>query len=293
MSDQQRAPARILVVVDSEIRHDFAAAIAGADHDVDLFGGAIAIARLSGSAVDAHAVARELDRFAESVRDDVGDVADVEALAHAIDHELFTVRGFHGNATDYSDPANSYLDEVVARRTGIPITMSLVYMEVAQRVGLRCDGIGYPGHFIVRCGPPDSPLYVDPFQQGIRLDRDELLANLRSARLGGATPESFLAAVTRRQLLQRMLNNLHVSFRDRRDLARWREAVELLLLIEPWNAALVGERGMLNYRLGNRAEALIDLERYVAAGEPQSVNAGARRLLDELRLQFGSREELR
>jgi regulator of sirC expression with transglutaminase-like and TPR domain len=277
----------------SDIHHELAEAVAGSDSDVDLFGAAMAIARLSGKPVNPHAIAAELDGFAESVRDDVGDRHDVEALAHAIDHQLFTIRGFHGNATDYSDPANSYLDQVVMQRTGNPITLSLVYMEVAQRVGLRCDGIGYPGHFIVRCGDPEEPLYVDPFQQGIRLDRDELLANLRAVRLGGASPESFLSAVSRRQLLQRMLNNLHVSFRDRRDLLRWRGTVGLLLVLEPWNAALVGERGMLNYRLGDRAEALLDLERYVAASEVRSVNAGALRLLDELRLQFGGREELR
>lgn len=279
--------------VNSDIHHDFAAAIAGADQDVDLFGAAMAISRIGGHRVDPHAAAAELDRLAEAVLDGAGEGTPTHVLAQAVDHELFTIAGFSGNQSNYSEPANSYLDRVIRRRTGIPITLSLVYMEVAQRVGLRCDGIGYPGHFIVRCGDPDEPIYIDPFQQGLRLDSEELLANLRSARLGGATPESFLAALTRRQTLQRMLNNLHVSFRERRDLPRWLTTVELLLLIEPWNAQLVGERGMLNYRLGNPEEALIDLERYVTAGEPQSVNAGARRLLDELRLRYGGSEELR
>lgn len=265
----------------------------GADQDVDLFGGAMTIARIGGHSPNPHAVAAELDRFAENVREQVPERASVDALVSAIDHELFTVQGFHPNTSNYSDAENSYLDRVLAARTGIPITLSLVYMEVSQRVGLRCDGIGYPGHFIVRCGSPEEPLYVDPFQQGARLDREELLANLRSARLGGASPESFLAAVTRRQLLQRMLNNLHMIFRDARDLTRWRMVVELLLVIEPWNAALVGERGMLHYRLGAPADALLDLERYVAASGQRSVNSGALRLLDELRLRFGGREELR
>ena len=277
----------------SEIHHDFSAAITGADHDVDLFGAAMAISRVGGHRVDPHAAAAELDRLAEAVLDEAGEQAPPHILAQAIDHELFTLAGFTGNSANFGEPANSFLDRVIRRRTGIPITLSLVYMEVASRVGLRCDGIGYPGHFIVRCGSPEEPIYVDPFQQGLRLDAEELLANLRSARLGGATPESFLAALTRRQILQRMLNNLHVSFRERRDLPRWLTTVELLLLIEPWNAQLVGERGMLHYRLGNPAEALVDLERYVTAGESQSVNAGARRLLDELRLRFGGSEELR
>lgn len=274
------------------MRQAFAAAIAGKDADVDLFGAAMVIARIGNPGADPHATARQLDLIAEAVREQAGDTRDAGALAHAIDHELFVVRGFHGNSGDYGEPANSYLDQVVERRTGIPITLSLVYMEVAQRVGLRCDGVGYPGHFIVRCGNPEAPIYVDPFREGARLDREELLANLRSYDLQGATPESFLAAVTRRQLLQRMLNNLHTAFRERREPEPWLTTVELLLAIEPWNAALVGERGMLNYRLGRPQQALEDLERYVAATS-RTVSAGARRLLDELRLRYGGNEEVR
>lgn len=247
----------------------------------------MAIASLRSGTVDLLHVARELDLIAEDVRLHAGETLDPSELSHAIDHELFVVRGFRGNSDDYNDPANSYLDRVVERRLGIPITLSLVYMEVAQRVGLRCDGVGYPGHFIVRCGDPDQPIYVDPFHQGARLDKAELIGGLRAFNLGGATYSSFLAGITRRQLLQRMLNNLHSVFRASRDLNRWLTTIELLLCIEPWNAALVGERGMLNYRLGRPDSALEDLERYVAAGETESLTAGARRLLHELRLQYG------
>ena len=251
----------------------------------------MAIAAIGGHAVYKHQTASQLDLLAEAVREEVGDTLNPSQLANAINHQLFVEQGFHGNTGEYSAPENSYLDLVVVRKTGIPITLSLVYMEVAQRVGLRCDGIGFPGHFIVRCGDPEDPIYIDAFQQGARLDREELLARLHSMPLGGASPESFLAAVTRRQLLQRMLNNLHVAFRSARDMERWHATVDLLLRIEPWNATLTGERGMLNYRLGNAPAALEDLERYVeATGRPQ-VSAGALRLLDELRLHHGGREE--
>ena len=247
----------------------------------------MAIAALRSGPVDALTVARELDLIAEDVRLHAGETLDPGELSHAIDHELFAVRGFRGNSDDYNDPDNSYLDRVGQRRLGIPITLSLVYMEIAQRVGLRCDGVGYPGHFIVRCGDPDQPIYVDPFHQGARLDKAELIGGLRAFNLGGASYSSFLAGITRRQLLQRMLNNLHGVFRASRDLTRWLTTIELLLCIEPWNAALVGERGMLNYRLGRPDSALQDLERYVAAAETESLTSGARRLLRELRLQYG------
>lgn len=275
----------------SDVSHEFEGAIAGADHEVDLFGAAMMIARIGGHEVDAHRAAAKLDLIAEAVREHAGETNDPGELAHAIDHQLFTAGGFHGNTTDYSDPANSYLDRVIDRKIGLPITLSLVYMEVAQRVGLRCDGIGFPGHFIVRCGDPEAPIFVDPFQQGARLDREELLARLRGIETGPASPESFLAALTRRQILQRMLNNLHAVFREKRDLERWYATIDLLLRLEPWNIALTGERGMLNYRLGNPAAALDDLERYVEATGRPRVSAGALRLLDELRLQHGGGEE--
>jgi len=275
--------------VNEELRQEFASLTKGPDQEVDLFGAAMVIARLGESPLDKHAVARMLDLMSEDVRRHAGERATPEELAQAIDHELFTVRGFRGNNESYSDPENSYLDRVLTRRTGLPITLSLVYMELAQRVGLRCDGIGYPGHFIVRCGDPEEPIYVDPFHQGVRLDREELLARLRGLSLG-AHSETFLAALTRRQILQRMLNNLHLVFRERRLIDQWLSVVELQLVLEPWNAQLVGERGMLHYRLGRPAEALADLERYVGASEPRAVSAGALRLLGELRLQYGGPE---
>ena len=288
----------ILSSVKTPLVRQFEAAVSGPDHEVDLFGAAMTVAGVAGGTPpNPHAVARELDLIAEAVREQAGETADAGVLAQAIDHQLFTVLGFCGNSSAYDDPANSYLDQVVARRTGIPITLSLVYIEVAERIGLACDGIGYPGHFFVRCGGPQSPIYIDAFHQGARLDRAELLAGLRSVDLGSARPESFLAAVTRRQLLQRMLNNLHTIFRSQRDPAPWRLVVDLLLVIEPWNAALIGERGMLHYRLGDPQSALLDLERYVSAGQPDgatppaaggfAVNPGAVRLLQELRLHYG------
>ena len=241
------------------------------------------IAALRGTAVDAHSTARELDLIAEAVRAHAGETTDAGELSHAIDHQLFSVLGFHGNTEDYTDPENSFLDAVVKRRVGLPISLSLVYMEVAQRVGLVCEGVGYPGHFIVRCGGEAESIYVDPFHQGARLDREELLAGLRSYGLKGTRPETFLTAVTRRQMLQRMLTNLHHVFRGRRDIERWRSTVDLLLCIEPWNASLIGERGMLHYRLGSTGAAQQDLETYVDAAGTEAAHATALRLLGELR----------
>ncbi len=276
--------------MEGSIRDDFAGAIEGPPQAVDLFGAAMAIARLGRERIAVHGYARRLDLVAEAVLDYAGGATDPHRLASAIDYQLFSILGFQGNVSGYDEPENSYLDQVIDRRTGIPITLSLVYMEIARRVGLGCDGIGYPGHFIVRVGDPEEPIFVDPFHQGARLDPAELLAGLRAHDLGRANPESLLAAVTPRQLLQRMLNNLHSVFRARSDVERWRTVVDIQLCIEPWNAALVGERGMLHYRMGDHGLALEDLSRYVGAGARETVPGAAVRLLDELRLRYPQRE---
>jgi regulator of sirC expression with transglutaminase-like and TPR domain len=263
----------------------------GRDHEVDLFGAAMILARLGNPHLNPHHYAARLDAFAEAALDYADRDRQPEHLAAAIDYQLFSVLGFTGNEADYGNPENSYLDVVIDRRTGIPITLALVYMEVAQRIGLRCDGIGYPGHFLVRCGEPDHAFYVDPFHQGQRIDRAELLAGLRSRATGLPSPESLVLPITRRQLLQRMLNNLRSAYRNSGDLSRWRAAVELQLRMEPWNAALIGERGMLASRLGDVDGALADLQCYVEAGEPGDSLPGLARLLEELRTQSRPSEE--
>lgn len=292
-SDGFHIPERILVTVRTEDFQDFKRAITGADHEVDLFGAAMIISRLGGHRVEPHRTARQIDLMAEAALEHAGGDTTPHALAHAIDHQLFNACGFRGDTETYNDPRNSYLDLVVDRKLGIPITLSMLFMEVAQRVGLQCDGVGYPGHFIVRYGGAEDPTFIDPFQQGARIDREELLSRLRAHRLGGAHPEMFLSGVTRRQILQRMLNNLLVIFREERDLERWYAVLELQILLEPWNARLVGERGMLHYRLGRAEPALADLEAYVSATDGPAPSPGALRLLDQLRLQLGGMGELR
>jgi regulator of sirC expression with transglutaminase-like and TPR domain len=144
----------------------------------------------------------------------------------------------------------------------------------------------------VRCGPAAAPFYVDPFHEGDRLDERELLARLTAFDLGGATRESFLSAVTRRQILQRMLANLRVAYRTERDPGRWLGTVEMQLLLEPWNAPLTGERGMLKFRLGRYDEAESDLARYVEASGREAAHTGAARMLDRIRTRQRSGEEV-
>jgi regulator of sirC expression with transglutaminase-like and TPR domain len=271
--------------VENSPESDFADAIAGHDHEVDLFGGAVAIARLGRDDVDGNALARELDLIAETVRGRGAERAGAVELAGAITAELFEERGFRGNREHYTDPRNSYIDEVIERRLGIPITLSLVYMEVAQRVGLECDGIGFPGHFLIRCGGDDG-FYLDPFNAGEQPTREDLEGRLEGHTSDLPSIDSLLAAVTRRQILQRMLVNLCVAYQGEGDAPRWIDALGFRLRLEPWNAALYMERGLLYYQQGEEALALADLERYVGSGEAD-LSPRTRGILDHLRLRLG------
>lgn len=264
---------------------DFAKAIAGHDHEVDLFGGAVAIARLGRDDVDGHALARELDLIAEAVRERDAERSGPGPLARAVAVELFENLGYRGNRERYTDPENSYIDRVIERRLGIPITLSLVYMEIAQRVGLECDGIGFPGHFLVRCGGDDG-FFLDPFNGGQQLTRDDLEGRLEGHTVDLPSLDSLLAAVTRRQILQRMLVNLCVAYQGMGDAPRWIAALGFRLRLEPWNAALYLERGLLHHQQGGEALALADLERYVGSGAAD-LSPRALRVLEDLRMRHG------
>ncbi len=279
-------PGYTLVSMQSALERDFSRVIAGHDHEVDLFGGAVVIARLGHDQIDAHALARELDLIAETVRERTGASASPETLADAISDELFVQRGFRGNREQYGDPRNSYIDQVIERRLGIPITLSLVYLEIAQRVGLECDGIGFPGHFLVRCGG-DSGFFVDPFNGGEQPAREDLWQRLDDARTTNfPSTESLLAAVTRRQILQRMLANLSVAYQTLGDAPRWIATLGLRICLEPWNASLFLERGLIRYQQGENALALSDLEHYVE-GQDQNLSPHALHLLERLRSESG------
>ncbi len=263
---------------------DFRAAIAGPASEVEPLAAALALAAIGRARPSADLVEDELSGMASAVLDVAGPGADAAEVAQAVDHHLFSTLGFQGVSDAWDDPENSYVDAVLRRRRGIPISLALVYIEVARRAGVYCRGVGFPGHFLVRVGESDEGYYVDPFHQGARVDREELRARLAGMELGACRPEMFLEPVTSRQMIQRMLANLRTGLRRAGRVQEWYQAVEYSLALEPWNIALTGERGMARFRLGDLSAALGDLERYVGAQKKMSV--GAIRFLDELRLRL-------
>jgi len=164
------------------------------------------------------------------------------AAARALARMLFGELGFRGNVADYYNPRNSFLADVLDRRLGIPITLSVLYVEIARRVGVAAHGVGFPGHFLVRvdCGP--TPLILDPFAGGAELDRAGLkLLHARFARPDARLDDSTLAPSPKQQILARMLHNLGGIYGRAGDLRRSIEILEHLAVLDPSNQDLARE----------------------------------------------------
>jgi regulator of sirC expression with transglutaminase-like and TPR domain len=188
----------------------------------------------------------------------------VDVAAAAVSRFLFEEEGFRANTDDYYDPRNSFLNEVLDRRLGIPITLSVVYLAVAARAGLTAAGVGLPGHFIVRAERRGHHRLLDPFHGGRLLDRvgcEALVARMRTQ--AGPLDPGWLVPVTTRQILVRMLNNLQAVFTALGDWARALAAVERILLLVPAALEALRDRGMLHARLGHAGAALLDWEAYL------------------------------
>lgn len=206
----------------------------------------------------------QLRLMADEVGDRLGIDRDPYHIISAINEYLFTDLGFIGNEKDYYDPRNSYLNEVIDRRMGLPVTISLVYMEVARHLGLSLVGIGFPAHFLIKYIGPESDLLLDPFHGGKIMSEEECVEQLREV-YGNRMrfrPE-FLEATSSRTILARLLKNLEGIYLRQRDYVHAYSAVERFLLIQPDAPDEIRERGLISFRLGNMRQAIADLRRYL------------------------------
>jgi len=244
------------------IRAQFAEAVSAPDESLDLARAALLISAEENPRLS---VTQYLERL-----DALGDEASTQlknANGNAVEilnRFLFDEHCFTGNRRDYYDPRNSYLNEVIDRRKGIPITLSLIYMEVAKRVGLKAEGIGFPGHFIVRAFSHDgAPNLIDTFNC-CRLDRDGcqgLLDNL----YGGSVSlcEEHLRASSKREIIIRMLTNLKAVYTRNNFHRQALSAVDRIMLIKPYDPSEHRDRGALLTHLSRYTEAIEETETYL------------------------------
>lgn len=244
----------------------FAAAIAQSDERIDLAHAALLVAANVYPNVDVDAYVRRLDALADALRARLPAGMPLVERIGALNRFLFEEQGFRPNVDDYYDPRNSCLNEVLDRKLGIPITLSLVYMEVGRRIGLSLQGVGFPGHFLVRCALPEGLLVLDPFDGGRSIGIDELRRRLEELLHRDVAPGSVAAhliGASPREMLARMLRNLKAIYNERQDYLRALPFAHWITLVTPDNADAVRDRGIAYMKLDCFRAALTDLERYL------------------------------
>ena len=241
---------------------------------LDLARASLTIARLEYPALDPRPSLDELDRLGALAATRLSRVSgtSVRARVEALNGLLFDTERFAGNQDHYDDYRNSFLNAVLERRLGIPITLALVYMEVARRAGLTVRGISFPGHFLMRvdaASPDADDLILDPFGGGAELDADDC-RRLLARHLGPgasdmetAVDPALLRPCSPRQMLARMLNNLKRTYVDLRSFPQARRVAGLLLVVDPRLLSELRDRGLLAYHLDDFPAALRDLEEYL------------------------------
>lgn len=254
------------------------AALAQAPPRLDL--ATIAIARLRDARLDPAPVLARLDELSRRVVAH-RELGPLDALITVLADE----EGFEGDRETYDSPENSWLDRVLERKRGLPILLSVLYLEVGRRAGVPLAGVALPSHFVVRTlGEPAT--IVDPFYKGRILTRDDCARLVERAMPGTPLTDELLEPATAHAIAWRMVNNLKASFirRDRMDLAL--EAVDLLLAMKPGHPAELRARAQLLSKLGAFRAALADVERCLesAAGDDAPE---LRRFAQELRARIG------
>jgi regulator of sirC expression with transglutaminase-like and TPR domain len=242
----------------------FAALVAREDFALDV--ACLEIARDEYPDLDPAACLAQLDATAAVIRGRLAADAFPEQRVAALNHRLFVEEGFRGNADAYYDPRNSYLNDVLARRTGIPITLSIVYMEVGRRIGLALHGVSFPGHFLVKLRVSRGELLLDPFAGGVPRAPTELRERLR-ALAGPAAAEAdltpYLAATPPRQILARALRNLKTIYLKAGDTDRALAVMNRMIAVVPDAPEELRDRGTLYADMGAFRAALDDLQAYL------------------------------
>jgi len=251
----------------SEVLQAFATLVhAGIDDErIDLLRAALTFARVEYPQLDPTPYVQQVEEIAHRVESRIDDPGEPSQCIAALNHVLFDEEMFRGNTADYYNPRNSFINDVLDRRLGIPITLALLYMEVGRRAGFQLFGVGMPGHFMLKHYDIDGrSFFIDAFERGSVLSEDDCKRKIESIHAGQITlrPE-FLMIVTRRQMLTRMLNNLRTIYLSRRDFRRAVNVVDLILVIYPRSPEDVKQRAALRYNLHDYKGALADFEEYV------------------------------
>jgi regulator of sirC expression with transglutaminase-like and TPR domain len=250
----------------------FAELLAREDVRIDLAHACLMVAQDAYPRLDVERYLGEIERMAMRLRGRMPQTLSPEERVAALNEFLFDELGYAGNTAAYYDPRNSYLNEVMDRKTGIPITLSVLYMAVGRRVGLPLEGVSFPGHFLVRLRLRNGVLILDPFAAGAPQSAADLQERLQRVIPPGALDklavgelplDQFLEPATNRQIVARVLRNLKAIYRETDRPQEQLDVLNRMLLVAPEASAELRDRGIVYQRLECYRAALKDLTDYV------------------------------
>ena len=253
--------------------------VAGPDEQINIAEAALVIASEEYRDLDIPAYLALLDELANKLKRRLRpDISPADTIV-ALNRYLFDELGFSGNAADYYDPRNSFLNEVLDRKRGIPITLALVYIEIGRRIGLPVQGISFPAHFLVKCKLREGTVVLDPYAKGCSLSFDDIKQRVKSLRNGVEPPRSVVAgmlvAASSKEILVRMLRNLKSIYSHHREWHKALTATDRIISVIPDSAEEYRDRGMIYLNLECFRAALFDLQAYLkmlpVAGDADTV----------------------
>jgi regulator of sirC expression with transglutaminase-like and TPR domain len=259
--------------------------VSGRDEDIDLARCALEIARAEYPDLDTQYYLRRLEFLAAECRNRTAGLAFVPALVARINEYLFEELGFRGDLETFTDPRNSYLNDVLDRRVGIPISLSVVFIEVARRLGLQVHGVSFPGHFLVRIECAGGILVLDPFAGGKPLDTAELERRRARISVDGMAPplEDLLQPAARREIVARMLRNLKSVYMEKEDWPRALRTVNMMLAVSPLAPAEIRDRAFIHDQMDYLRAAVEDYQQYLVLSPGSSDFESVRARLADLR----------
>ncbi len=245
----------------------FGKIVAGADEDINLAEAALLVAAGEYPDLDVEDYIARLDSLAQQLKQRLR--ADISAADKIIllNRYLFEELGFRGNSSNYYDPCNSFLNDVLDRKLGIPLTLAIVYIEIGRRIGLPMQGVSFPGHFLVKCTLRDGAVVLDPYAKGASLSFDDLKARVRKLDPGAAPSRSvvagMLAPASNRDMLVRLLRNLKSIYTQQKEWLKALAVADRIICVTPDLAEEYRDRGMFYLNLECFRAALFDLQAYL------------------------------
>ena len=237
-----------------------------ADEEIDLAEAALLIAKDHNADLDVGRYLSRIEALAAELAERVPEETSETERILALNRFLFEEQRFAPNVENFYDPRNSFLNEVLERRLGIPISLSILYIEIGRRIGLTLKGVSFPGHFLVKCKVKEGTVVLDPYCGGLSLslhDLQERLKEVRGGEVSRTIVAGMLVSANKKEILGRMLRNLKAIYLDNDENDRALSVMEWIITLSPADANEVRDRGLLYRELEAFRAALEDLERYL------------------------------